>query len=96
MGLMDFFKKGKEEPVQKPQAPGPLPNMQQPQAQPVGGAASQPRDYTIKSGDTLSKIAKQYYGNANEWRRIYDANKSTITDPDKIFPGQKIIIPDKP
>ncbi|HZF99470.1 MAG TPA: LysM peptidoglycan-binding domain-containing protein [Chitinophagales bacterium] len=91
---MDFFKKGKEEPVKKPQAQSPLQNMQQPQAQPQ--AASQPRDYTIKGGDTLSKIAKQYYGNANEWRRIYEANKSTISDPDKIFPGQKIIIPDKP
>ncbi len=65
--------------------------MQQPST-----SLSQPRDYVIKGGDTLSKIAKQYYGNANEWRRIYEANKQTISDPDKIFPGQKIIIPDKP
>lgn len=91
MGLMDFFKKGKEEPVVKPQAQQPVPNATQPHAAPQ----AQPQDYTIKSGDTLSKIAKQYYGNANEWRRIYEANKGVIADPDKIFPGQKIVIPDK-
>lgn len=90
MGLMDFFKKGKEEPVQKPQAKQPVPNMPQPQTSTTGQ-----QDYTIKSGDTLSKIAKQHYGNANEWRRIFDANKNVINDPDKIFPGQKIVIPDK-
>jgi nucleoid-associated protein YgaU len=88
MGLMDFFKKGKETPVVKPQAQQPA----QPQATP---AQSQPRDYTIKSGDTLSKIAKQYYGNANEWNRIYEANRGVISNPDKIFPGQKIVIPEK-
>jgi len=49
--------------------------------------------YTIKSGDTLSKIAKNEYGNANDWRKIVEANQDTIKNPDKIFPGQEIKIP---
>lgn len=49
--------------------------------------------YTIVSGDTLSKIAKRELGNANAWRKIFDANKDVIKDPDKIYPGQKIKIP---
>ena len=49
--------------------------------------------YVIQSGDTLSKIAKQYYGNAMEYPRIFEANKEVIEDPDKIYPGQKIRIP---
>lgn len=51
------------------------------------------KTYEVKSGDTLSKIAKQEYGDANQWRRIYDANKDLLKDPDKIFPGQKLKIP---
>lgn len=49
--------------------------------------------YEIKSGDTLSKIAKNEYGNANDWRRIFEANQDTIDNPDKIYPGQVIRIP---
>lgn len=49
--------------------------------------------YTIKSGDSLSRIAKREYGNANDWRRIFEVNQDTIKDPDKIFPGQEIRIP---
>ncbi len=49
--------------------------------------------YTIQSGDTLSKIAKQHYGDANQWRKIHEANKGIIDDPDKIYPGQSIRIP---
>jgi nucleoid-associated protein YgaU len=49
--------------------------------------------YIIKSGDTLSKIAKQYYGDANQYSRIFEANREVIKHPDKIFPGQKIRIP---
>lgn len=86
MGLMDFFKKGKEKPVER---------------RPAGNAdANRPvqpstpsRDYTIRSGDSLSKIAKEFYGNAADWQKIYQANKDTIKDPDLIYPGQKIKIP---
>jgi nucleoid-associated protein YgaU len=49
--------------------------------------------YVIKSGDTLSKIAKHYYHNANEYPRLFEANREVIKDPDLIYPGQKIRIP---
>lgn len=49
--------------------------------------------YVIASGDTLSKIAKRVYGNANDYMRIFEANREVIKDPDKIYVGQKIRIP---
>lgn len=49
--------------------------------------------YIIKSGDSLSKISKQFYGDANKYNRIFEANREVIKDADKIFPGQKIRIP---
>lgn len=55
--------------------------------------ASGPRRYTIKAGDTLSHIAQRYYGKASDWRRIYEANRGTIENPDHIHPGQDILIP---
>ena len=59
----------------------------------VGGGGGAGESYTVKSGDTLSKIG-QHHGVA--WREIYEANKDTIGDnPDKIIPGQKLHIPRK-
>jgi len=49
--------------------------------------------YLIKKGDTLSAIAKQFYGKPNDYPRIFEANREVIKDPNKIFPGQKIRIP---
>ena len=49
--------------------------------------------HTVVSGDTLSKIAKQYYGNANAYMRIFEANKPMLSHPDKIYPGQMLRIP---
>jgi nucleoid-associated protein YgaU len=49
--------------------------------------------YVIQKGDTLSKIAKHYYGDANKYPRIFEANREVIKDADLIFPGQKIRIP---
>ena len=49
--------------------------------------------YTVKSGDSLSKIAKHLYGDANSWHRIYDANRDKIKNPDLIHPGQVLTIP---
>lgn len=49
--------------------------------------------YEIKSGDSLSLIAKHFYGDASAYTRIHEANKELIPDPDKIYPGQKIKIP---
>ena len=55
-----------------------------------GGGA---RSYTVKSGDTLSKIAKQMYGDASEWKKIHAANKAQIPNPDLIHPGDELTIP---
>jgi nucleoid-associated protein YgaU len=49
--------------------------------------------YVIEKGDTLSKIAKRYYGDANKYPVIFTANREVIRDPNLIFPGQKIRIP---
>ena len=49
--------------------------------------------YIIQSGDSLSKIAKKYYGNAMEYPRLFEANREVIEDPDLIYPGQKIRVP---
>ena len=49
--------------------------------------------YTVKSGDTLGKIAKQFYGNAAKYPLIFEANKPMLSDPDKIYPGQNLRIP---
>jgi nucleoid-associated protein YgaU len=49
--------------------------------------------YTVVAGDSLSKIAKRVYGDANQWRRIFEANRDQIQNPDLIHPGQKLKIP---
>jgi nucleoid-associated protein YgaU len=51
------------------------------------------RIHKVVVGDTLSKIAKKYYDNANDYMKIFNANKDKLKDPDKIFPGQELIIP---
>jgi nucleoid-associated protein YgaU len=50
--------------------------------------------YTVVAGDSLSKIAKKLYGDANKWKTIYEANKDIIKNPDLIHPGQKLNIPE--
>jgi nucleoid-associated protein YgaU len=57
------------------------------------GAAAAARTYTVKAGDTLSKIAKEHLGNANNYMAIFEANRDQLTDPDKIKPGQVLKIP---
>ncbi len=56
-------------------------------------STSAPTEYTVKAGDTLSQVALQYYGNARKWRQIYEANKETMTNPNYIYIGQKILVP---
>ena len=51
--------------------------------------------YTVVKGDTLSKIAKEFYGNANAYPKIFEANKPMLSHPDKIYPGQTLRIPPK-
>jgi len=61
---------------------------------PAPTAAGAAKIHVVEKGDTLSAIAKKYYGKANAYMKIFDANKDVLTDPDKIKPGQKLRIPD--
>jgi LysM repeat protein len=56
-------------------------------------AGSGGRTYKVQAGDTLSKIAKDVYGDANKYQRIFDANRDKLESPDKIRAGQELIIP---
>jgi len=58
-----------------------------------GAATSGARTYTVKSGDTLSEIAKEHLGSAGAYMKIYEANRDQLSDPDKIKPGQVLKIP---
>ena len=60
---------------------------------PKAPAEPEMKTYTVQSGDSLSKIAKQFYGNANAYMKIFDANKDQLTDPNKIQVGQVLKIP---
>jgi LysM repeat protein len=64
----------------------------------AGSSQQEPRadEYTVKAGDTLSKIARQYYGDANQYMRIFEANRDQLSDPNMIRPGQKLKIPAAP
>jgi nucleoid-associated protein YgaU len=59
---------------------------------PTASAGSE-RTYTVVAGDSLSKIAKREYGDANKWHQIYAANRATISNPDLIQPGQVLTLP---
>jgi LysM repeat protein len=63
-----------------------------PTASPAPAAAST-ATYTVKAGDTLSKIAKEQLGNANAYMEIFNANRDQLSDPDKIKPGQVLKLP---
>ena len=63
-----------------------MPAAAAPQAQPL-------RTYKVKPGDTLSKIAKEVYGDASKYMKIFEANRDKMNDPNKIFPGQELSIP---
>jgi len=55
--------------------------------------ADQGQSYTVQSGDSLSKIAKRVYGDANKWHTIFAANRDKISNPDLIHPGQVLTLP---
>ena len=66
--------------------------------QPKGGAGSGGTNafaqyHEVQKGDTLGKIAKQYYGDVSLYMTVFEANKDLLKDPNKIFPGQKLRIP---
>lgn len=54
------------------------------------------RIYTVRAGNTLSGIAQRFYGHASDWAYLYDVNKSTIGNPDLIFPGERLSVPTDP
>ena len=60
---------------------------------PTGGAWDATQWHVVEKGETLSKIAKQYYGDATLYAKIFDANKDVLKDPDRIQIGQKLRIP---
>ena len=75
-------------------AAAPPPATQAAAASVSGGSSGGRRTYTVAAGDSLSKIAKNFYGNANQYMKIFEANKDKLSDPDKIKPGQELVIPD--
>lgn len=56
--------------------------------------APKQKTYTVAAGDSLSKIAKQFYGNANEYNKIFEANRNVLSDPNMVKVGQELVIPD--
>jgi nucleoid-associated protein YgaU len=68
-------------------------------SEPTNGPGQPPADnpytqtHVVRKGDTLSKIAEEYYGDARLYPKIFDANRDILKDPDKIQPGQKLRIP---
>lgn len=58
-----------------------------------GGQGGGGQTYEVKSGDNLSKISKQFYGDSSEYMRIFYANRDKLNDPDKIQVGQQLVIP---
>jgi nucleoid-associated protein YgaU len=62
-------------------------------AAPVSKGVDEARTYTVKSGDTLSKIAREFLGDANSYMDIFNANRDVLSDPDRIQPGQVLKIP---
>ena len=59
----------------------------------AGGGSSTGRTYTVQPGDSLSKISKQFYGDANKYMSIFEANKDKLSDPDKVKIGTELRIP---
>lgn len=60
----------------------------------TGKTSETARIYVVQGGDSLSKISKKFYGNANSWKRIFEANKDVVKNPDLIQPGWKLRIPE--
>ncbi|MGI9073477.1 MAG: LysM peptidoglycan-binding domain-containing protein [Bryobacteraceae bacterium] len=72
-------------------------SLPQPQATQAAAASANVsasgRSYKVQPGDTLSKIAKEFYGNPNDYNRIFAANRDKLESPDKIQAGQELVIP---
>jgi len=57
-------------------------------------AGQNQRHYTVRPGDTLSKISRDFYGDANQYTKIFNANRNILRDPNTINPGQDLVIPE--
>jgi nucleoid-associated protein YgaU len=69
----------------------------QPKTQTAGASMSggqSTRAYTVKAGDSLSAISKQFYGNGGEYMKIFEANRDQLSSPNEIRPGQRLVIPE--
>jgi len=105
MGILDSFKKalgGKAEAEANeinPAPPEPAPAVadeKQAEAEPTLAVKHEVEQgsYTVQSGDTLLSIAETAYGDGSKYTKIFDANTDLLEQPDRIFPGQKLLIPD--
>ena len=88
-------------PPPEPAEPPPAESAPEPAAEPEAPAeasaveqADEGRTYTVQSGDTLWKIAEEMYGNGSKYMKIFEANTDQLDNPDRIFPGQKLKVPD--
>ena len=93
MGLFDRDKKDKKKEEKKKADFSNVRSGSSAAAKPEATKAEAARSYTVKRGDSLWKISEQMYGNGNDWRRIYEANRDRIKDPDVIQPGWVLNIP---
>ncbi len=70
---------------------------QRPQTMTAGASVSggqSGRHYTVQAGDSLSKISEHFYGTPSQYMKIFEANRNVLTDPNKIRPGQELVIPE--
>jgi nucleoid-associated protein YgaU len=74
-------------------APQQSQQQQAPRTMGAGVGSAGHRTYTVKPGDSLSKIAREHYGNAGDYMKIFEANRDKLSDPNKIQPGQELVIP---
>jgi hypothetical protein len=86
---LDTLLESRSVPAKLPSDPKPAPD---PTPTPV--PKNQLADYIVVPGDSLRKISRRFYGNENDWRKIYEANQQVIGEnPDRILPGQRLVIP---
>ena len=95
-----FGKKDKKEAEKRNETDKPRADFSQVQSgsstKPASAPAASSRAYPVQAGDSLSKIAKREYGDANKWNAIFEANRDKIKNPDLIHPGQVLTLPSQP
>ncbi len=104
MGIFDSLKKAlgskAEDETDETTAEAPVPVGEEPAEQELAAAVepetatAEHGSYTVQSGDTLWSIAESVYGDGSKFSKIFDANTDQLEQPDRIFPGQELLIPD--